>query len=236
MKNKFISIALASCLAGTASAQMAFQSGVIDFSYGDIELEGPAVILNFGGRADYDIGAFGLQIDGSALIIADFPDSVEQYSIGVHVNRTLSNGIKLGGFAGVETLSLSGPYFTIYNVGAEAMMSFGAFDVEAAIGNFFGNEIGDIFWRAEVDLYYEISPAFEISLGVDQLFNAGFTNTFYTAGASYQLPNMPLSIGAKYYAADGFDRIEFVASYEFGDPNNERLFQSRSFPLFFGGN
>ena len=173
MKNKILAIVLASCIAGTASAQMAFQSGVIDFSYVDDRF-GPGVVdLGFDGRADYDIGAFGLQLDGSANIITDFSFSLGIYSVGLHANKTLNNGAKLGGFIGVGTLSGPRGSLSLYNIGAEAMMSFGPADVEVAIVGLFEDNLGDANWRAEIDVYYEISRAFEVSLGVDYWLDGG---------------------------------------------------------------
>jgi len=234
MKNKILAIVLASSIAGTASAQMAFQSGVIDFSYADDQFAPGVVSLGFGGRADYDIGSFGVQLDGSANVLTDFTNSFSVYSVGIHVNKTLNNGTKLGGFAGVDTISLFGLTDNIYNIGAEAMMSFGAADVEVAIVGLFADNLGDANWRAKIDVYYGISRAFEVSLGVNYWLDGGPGAALFTIGADYQLPNMPISIGAKYYFVDGFDRLEFVASYEFGNPDNQRLFQKRVLPFFFG--
>lgn len=228
-------IALASCIASIANAQMAFKSGVIDFSYTDTDLGQDIVNLSFGGRADYDIGALGLQLDGNVATITDFAFSLEQYSVGIHINKTLNNGTKLGGFVGAQTLSFWGSTLEFYNIGAEAMMSFGQVDVETAIIGIFLDDLSDADWRVKVDLYYTVSPAFEVSLGVDYWLDDGPYTALYSVGANYQLPNMPLSIGAKYSASEGFDTLEFVASYEFGDPNNQRLFQTRSFPFFLIG-
>ena len=176
-----------------------------------------------------------MQIDAGLTVLTDFSESINEYSVGAHVYKELPGGTKLGGFVGSDIFSGSGVSQTFYNYGVEGITSFGAFDVEASIGGVAIDGFSDSIGRANVDVYFAVTPAIEISAGVDYLFISGDSLSSYHAAAIYNFQNMPLSIGANYTTSEGSDTFGVRASYAFGSPTNERLFRNHSYSLFLGG-
>ncbi len=235
MEKLFLTTALISLAAGTASAQMAFETGNIDFGYYGYESEPDVSAFILGVRGAYDIGQMGLQFDASGILLTDGVSSFREYSAGVHLYKPLANGSKIGVFGAADNFSGFGPVSYIYSVGAEGMASFGALDIEGAIGYTFTETPGDDFWIASVDAYYNISPAIEINAGVISFISGGTSPTFYSVGISYTLPTAPVSIGATYVTRNGFSAYGLNASFAFGPEPQERLFSSRRYPLYLGG-
>ncbi len=227
MKNKLISAALLTVAAGAANAQMAFETGEIDFSYYGYETIPDLSGLVLGVRGAYGIGQMGMQLDASAIVMTDWVDSLEMYSAGLHLYMPLANGSKIGAFAAFD---IYGPSVEVYRVGAEGMANFGALDLEAAASYIAMSS--DNYWAANIDAYYAISPAFEINAGAFFLNQTGFSFSTYTVGASYTLPTIPLAIGASYTATDTNGIYGLNASFAFGPKPQERLFKSRRYPLY----
>ena len=226
MKKLLITTALVSAIAGTASAQMVFQTGQVDFTYYDLGFGPDLSTFELAGRADFDVGQMGLQLDGGVSILTDFSESVESYAVGVHVYKPLYWVAKVGGYAGYDLLSDSGGSDGIINFGVEGMASLGAVDVEASIGGHKFDGAPEYYWMATLHAYYEVSDSVELSAGIDHFFYDTSTLTDYRLGVAYTLPNMPLTIGAEYSAMDGNDSFGIVASYAFGPASDERLFRS----------
>lgn len=235
MKKLLITTTLISAMAGAASAQMVFQTGNVDFTYYDLGFGPDLSTFELGVRADYGMGQLGLQLDGGVSILTDFSESIESYSVGVHVYKPLDNGAKVGGYAGYDLFSESGTTEGLVNFGVEGMANFGAVDIEASIGGHKFDGAPDYYWMATLHAYYEVSDAVELSAGIDHFFYDTSTLTDYRIGVAYTLPNIPLTIGAEYSAMDGNDSFGIMASYAFGPASDERLFQSRSYPVYFGG-
>lgn len=235
MKNLLVTTALLSSIAGGASAQMAFQSGIVDFRYFDLGYSTDLASFDFGARADYDIGQLGLQLDAGASVLTNFTDSIESYSVGTHVYKPLNSGAKIGGYLGYQQFSGAGPTAGIINYGVEGMATFGAIDFEASLGGFSIDTSSEDVWVTTLDAYYQVSSSIELSAGIDHLFSDGFSETLYQLGAAYTLPNMPLSIGATYLSIEGIDSFGITASYAFGPASEERLFQDRAFNIYIGG-
>ncbi|MCF6305243.1 MAG: hypothetical protein L3J33_07725 [Rhodobacteraceae bacterium] len=235
MKKSLVAAAAVMSLSGAASAQVAFQFGTIDLDYYNADF--PADIYMFGGsaRADYDIGNFGLQLDGNIVVMTDFSSNFTSSSVGAHVYKELGNGTKLGAYLGAEIISFLGSTSTLFSYGLEGMTSLGPVDVEAYLGGL-SFEGSNIFWTADVDAYYSVTEALEISAGITHMFDDGFSDTGYSIGVKYDIPNMPISIGAEYTFNEFDDMVILKASYAFGGPTDERLFSERqSNFLVFGG-
>ncbi len=232
MKNLLPFTLLATLAAGTASAQLAFESGSIDAAY--YPLSGTDFVgYALGVRGDYQLGGLGVQLDGSATLFNGVGDDVTEYSIGLHAYKALPSGAKFGAFVGLDSFFYATPF---KNFGAEAMVSLGSVDMEASVGRVYLDNFNNGVWIANLDAYYEISPAIEVSAGAIIFFDAEIESTFYTIGAEYTLPNMPLSIGAQYLTdGEGTDDINIVASFAFGPKTDERLFSGRAYPLYIGG-
>jgi len=237
MKISLISAAFLTIAASTASAQLSFSSASIDLDYlTDQRFSGGFV--TFGGRADYDIGQLGMQLDGKAgAVVGNGGLPLSIYNAAVHVYKPFGNGAKFGGYAGLSPVSLLGRTSYIYSVGVEGMMSFGPLDMEAAISNISIAGSAITAWFVEVDAYYTISQAVELNAGVSSLMSNGNSpSTYYSIGAKYKMANIPVSLGANYFLSSKNDTfIEFVASYAFGPGSDERLFSSRAYPVFQGG-
>lgn len=237
MKSILLTSTILAAMAGAASAEVSFGSAIIDVSY-LTPTDSSFSFGSFGGRADYDIGQFGLQVDGSASMIISTGLPFELYSAAAHVYKPLGNGAKVGGFASFDSFYIFGISTSIYSVGAEGMMSFGALDIEASIANIWVGGTTSSAWFAAVDAYYSVGQAIELRGGVSSLFvSAGTTTTTYTVGAQYTMASIPLSLGANYQFDNGWgsEFVEIVASYAFGPRSDERLFSNHNYPVFQGG-
>ncbi len=235
MKKSLVAAVAVMSLSGAASAQVAFQFGTIDLEYYNADL-GPDVYMFGGsGRADYDIGNFGLQLDGNILVITDFSSSFMTSSVGAHVYKELGSNTKVGTYLGIDAIDAFGSSLNFFNYGLEGITSLGPVDFEAYLGGVLF-EGSSLFWRADVDAYYSITETLELSAGIAHMFDGGFNETAYNIGVMYDFSNMPISIGAEYTFNEFDDIVIFKASYAFGGPADERLFSERqsNFLLFFG--
>ncbi len=233
MKYALVSAVILTIAAGTANAQMSFETGKIDFNYYGYEGSPGVSTFILGGRGAYSLGQMGLQFDASALSIGDSISSIQEYSTGIHLYKQLASGSKIGGYAGANAFSISGSG-SIFSAGAEGIASFGALDVEAAIGVFAISTATSNYWSADIDAYYALTPAIELNAGTLILMSGGGSASIYNLGASYTLPGIPLSIGATYLTSAGLNVYSINASFSFGPKPKERLFNSRIFPLYMG--
>lgn len=237
MKSILLTSTILAAMAGAASAQVSFSSASIDLSY-LTTADSSLAYAGFGGRADYDIGQFGLQLDGSANGIMNAGLPLEVYNAAAHIYKPFGNGTKVGGFVVLDSLYFIGTKTNIYSVGVEGMMTFGALDIEASIANIYFSGPTNNAWFAEVDAYYSISQAIELNAQATSFFSSGGapTNT-YSLGVNYTMASVPISLGANYQFANGGGDsfIEVVASYAFGPSSDERLFSNRVYPIFKGG-
>ncbi len=233
MKNLFIATTLVAGMASAASAQMTFETGSVDVNYFTYDGIPGAYTASLGVRGAYNIGQFGLQLDGSVLSIYVLGSSVEDYSAGIHLTKTLGNGVKLGAYTAVDEFSVFST--TLYGFGAEAMASFGALDLEAAITatTDFGPG-SNTLWIADIDAYYQVSPSLELNIGTMQFLGKGVAFEVYSVGLDYAFANTPLTIGAEYMTRQGNGIFNINASYAFGPKSDERLFGSRQYPLYIG--
>ncbi len=233
MKTISISAAVLAIAASTASAQMTFDTGSVDLNYYGYDGLPGISSLGFGVRGAYSIGQLGLQFDGSILSFSAFGSSIEDYSAGIHLNKQLGNGTKIGVHIAADNFTLlSSP---IYAFGAEGMVSFGSLEVEAAITATTDFSPGsNMIWIADIDAYYEISRSLELNIGTLQLFSNGLAIESYSVGLNYSLSNIPLTVGASYLTRQGNGIYNISASYAFGPKSEERLFSSRQYPLYIG--
>ncbi len=226
MNKYLVAAAAVMSLSGAASAQVAFQFGTIDLEYFDVNHGLDVYTFSGGGRADYDIGNLGLQLDGTAFAITNFNSSYTNLSVGAHVYKQLENGAKFGAYFGIK--SFDGPIIPqliVYKFGLEGMMRFGPLDVDAYLGGSIAN--GYFFWMVDVDVYYSLTDRLELSLGMAQIIDEERVSTDYSIGLMYDIPNAPLSIGLEYLPDDLSSMVVVNASYAFGAPTNERLFGKR---------
>jgi len=235
MKRLLLAAATVASLSGAASAQVAFQFGTLDFTrlYSD-EFSSINYYLSGNGRGDYNIGNLGMQLDGGVLMMTDPITPFYFYSAGIHIYKPLVNGTKLGAYASIDVMDFSGRFGPItpkiYGFGVESITRIGPVEIEAYIGRL-SYENGFVYWLTEVDVFYELSDAFELSAGVTHFFDGA---TSYSFGATYTFPNSPVSLGADYAFDDNFSYLGVTASYALGAPTDERLFQKRGGITFFG--
>lgn len=226
MKNSLVAAAAIMSLSGAASAQVAFQFGTIDLEYFVVNHGQDVYTFSGGGRADYDIGNLGLQLDGTAFAITNFDATYTNLSVGAHVYKQFENGAKLGAYFGIK--SFEGPLIQqliAHKFGLEGMMSFGPLDIDAYLGGAIAN--GHFFWMVDIDAYYSITDRLELSVGMAKIMDANSNSTDYSIGLMYDIPNVPLSIGFEYQPDDIFDTVVVNVSYAFGAPSDERLFGKR---------
>lgn len=213
-------------LSGAASAQVAFQFGTIDLEYFDVNYGQDVYTFSGGGRADYDIGSLGLQLDGTAFAITNFNSTYTNLSAGAHVYKQFENGAKFGAYVGIKSFDGPAiPQLIIYKFGLEGMMSFGPLDVDAYLGGAIAN--GYFSWIVDIDAYYSLTNTLELSVGMAQIIDEERVSTDYSIGLMYDIPNMPVSIGLEYVPDDLNSMVVVSASYAFGAPTNERLFGKR---------
>lgn len=198
MKKLLISTAIMSVIAGTASAQMTFESAEIDLGYMSNLFDENVDAFLVSGRIDYTLGAVGLQFDSSVHHFTDYNNSITEYSVGVHAYKELDSGAKFGGYIGLDAIGIDNIEAYLVNYGIEGLVSLGAIDLEASIGGVSILNPTDTIWITNLDAYYAVSSAVEVSAGMAILFDEDESYDFYRVGASYTLPNMPLAIGASY--------------------------------------
>lgn len=181
-------------------------------------------------RVAYDIG--GVTVQGDILIWKDFVEEPEadddqhlhSEMVALHVGKTLSNGITIGGFAGygwVETVD-DHPG-TFYLGGIEARKSFGAITVSGQLGmgdteqpeNPNDIELLEQFTFANIEVAYALNASSEItgSLGYIGGLTQDAQTDMMTYGIEYEyfLSSYPMTLFG------GFSGIS-ASSDQDGDP------------------
>ncbi len=231
MKNLLISTAMLACAASAASAQITFASARVDASYFQYSNDPGVYSYNFAGRAAIDIGQFGVQVDAVSAAKVYPVISLDQYSAGLHAYKKLGNGGKVGVFALTSRIEVFGRANITNAAGVEAMMSFGAFDVEASVKASRSTRSTTTYWVADIDAYYAITPTLEANIGALWFLSA--SDPYFNIGLTYSPSSLPISIGASFTARSGLnDTYAINLSYSFGPNSDDRLFATRQTPIY----
>ncbi len=221
---------------------MTFQQGSVEFGYSPGALGTSADVFSLEGQFLYQTGSIGLQFDAKAAVLTDYSSSLNEYLIGIHAYKPFANGVKLGGYGAYSLLTSSGGggSVSILDTRGEGIFQLGgAVDLEASVGalTFFDSGSSSAsLGIANRDIFYAISPSFEVSAGSLIAFSSSGTTSTYRVGASYELANMPVTLGLTYgFDGSGNDSLGLTASYAFGGPASERQFRGHGYPLNLGG-
>ncbi|HIP23281.1 MAG TPA: hypothetical protein EYG79_06785 [Rhodobacteraceae bacterium] len=194
-------------------------------------------------QTQFDVGAFALQADflSSATYNAELfrePDlryvSAENAILGAHAAYKVSDSVRVGGFASYA-FAPRNVFGGILSVGAEAMLSFGRTDIEAAadVTIFSGYQMSQIYLAA----YHMVNPQLEFSVEATTYISGGRPDArivMASAHAKYTLPNAPLSLKVGFQNAyltwhETLPSVRVGISYEFGTPSRYRAFSRRGF-------
>ncbi len=231
MKTLLISSALVACTAGAATAQITFATGRVDASYFQYSNNPGVYAYNLTGRAAVNIGQFGVQVDVANTSRVFSGLSFDQYSAGLHAYKNLGNDGKFGVFAQRDRIDIFGLANNTNSAGVEAMMGFGAFNIEAAVGAARSSRSSTTYWVADIDAYYAISPSLEANIGA--LWFLSSNDPYYNIGLTYSPSSLPVSISASFTARAGLDDTYGInVSYSFGPSADERLFSTRETPIY----
>ena len=147
---------------------------------------------------------------------------------------SLSDQIKIGGFASYNRFTIFGSYINFNTYGAEIMASFGKLDTEVSFASVTSNPV-DVKNILTANAYYQISTTFEANIGWSQYQSIGSPLNIYTIGADYKFSNLPMSVGLSYNTASsggsavGGGTIAANVSYSFGPQSDGRKFGKRNF-------
>ena len=226
MKKLLVSSAVVALLsAGAASAEVAFEKGTIGVDLGFIDGE-DVTLFDVDARIAFTTGSFGFQIDSGMMGITDFSDMESFGTFGLHFYKNTANGAKFGAY-------LANTYF-INQVGVEAIVPFGALDIEASLG-MLGEDFGSSdLYQATFDVFYGVSENIELNAGVDHLFDDSDSVTIYRVNGTYMIPNSDVAVTVGYEDIDGESIINAGVSWSFGPNQDTRLFGDRGFDFLFG--
>lgn len=222
-------------LAGAAQADVEFVKGTValDVSYFD----GPDLyIIDAGVDAAFNVGNFGFQFGGANVTWTDFGDSYSYGTFDLHFYRNTAAGHKFGAY--VVSGGGFGPFgggSTSY--GVEGMFGFGNLDIEIAAGaTDYSSFFSATFGNAGASLYYGIGENFEVSASYNYTFDfdGPYSESNFSVGASYTIPNSAVSINGSYETFDGADIYGIGLSWSFGPNQDERLFGHNSGFAVFG--
>ncbi|MBL1435900.1 MAG: hypothetical protein COB08_006845 [Rhodobacteraceae bacterium] len=205
----------------------------------------PAEAFNIAAQTQLRFGDFGLQADYSFSAINNSPVfatptspriSMELSVLGVHGSYSITNALRAGAFATYQ-FAPNRPNAAMYTVGAEAMVSFGKTDIEAAaaiefpVNNVSNLLAGNLFLAA----YHTVSPRLELSVETSAwVSDMGPISRIILASANvkYTLPTAPLSLklgveNAYFTWRAPLTSIRIGVSYDFGTPSEFRAFGER---------
>lgn len=231
MNNVLLITAAAIAITSTAQADVTFVKGTASATYSIIEDFSDLSIIDTDFAAAFSLGTYGFQFgaNNTSYDITNGP-SLSMSGNDAHLYRQGANGAKYGVYMG--STSVFGYSMTSY--GVEGMFNVGPADLEV----YAGVVSGDFFWNdlsaIGVKAYFDVTSALEISAAYDSISETGnspFTQSFYTLGASYEIPNTNLSATAIYQSFDNISEAIMGVGVEwsFGPKQEERLFGSRNF-------
>jgi len=242
-----ISSALVS-LASIGQAQ-AFNGAVIEGGVYTLLSGGPGTAFydyNLGGRADFGVGAFGLQLDGYAggwYYSGSTHATTSQ--VGVHGYYTMSNGVKVGAYAANETDQFN-PFglSNITSYGAEVLFGTGATTYEISGGSYAGAAASGTYSVA-ARVSHRINSSFGLTGSYEYI--TASTGIFTSAGRAklsvdYTMPSMPITLSMQYsngslYTSGptlNYDKIGINVSYAIGGQDPAKLFTPRGPNLLDG--
>lgn len=220
-----MSTVAAIALASAAQAQVAFEKGTVSLNFGIIS-DADITLVDAESALAFSTGNLGFQIDGAINMITDFSNFDSFGSYGLHFYKPTANGNKYGAY-------VSASYF-LTQVGAEAMVSVGALDIEGSIGILSADFGLDNIYNATIDLYYTVNENIEVSAGYNLYFDDANSEGIFRIGGSYMLPNSDLAINAGYRDQFESSIIDIGVTWSFGGNQDMRLFGDRTSDLFFG--
>ena len=221
-----ITSAMAFGLAGAANADVVFEKGTFALNLGLISGEDVS-LFDVDAQAAFTTGTLGFQLDGGMTGITDFSDIESFGAFGVHFYKNTASGAKFGAY-------LANSYF-VTQVGAEGMVSLGAFDVEGSAGIITEGYGPENIYNATLDVYYGISDRIELNAGVNHLFDSNNSFTIFEVGGSYMLPNNDIALNIGYRSFDSESVIDAGVSWSFGPNQDMRLFGKRGIDIFLFG-
>ena len=237
MKN-IVTIAAALFLGAGVSAQAQIAFSGMNISVDALVPVNPSAdILGYSlnGQATFTSGALGFQVDfGAGVAPSGGVWAAEAYDAGLHVFKTVSDRVKLGGFVAYDDTS-EGFGIKILTYGAEAMLDFENLDAEFSIANTESPDTPFEVVQSSANAYYQISAPLTANIGWTRYFFDSSPLNVYEIGLDYQFANLPISIGVSYLVsytngvADGDGAIAASVSYSFGPQSDDRAFSKRGF-------
>ena len=228
MKKSLIAAAVAGlALANTAQAETTFEKGTFSLGLGFPSAVSDVTLINIGSQAAFSTGNFGFQIDAGMIGYTDFSALESFGTFGVHFHKNAANGNKYGAF-------LANTYL-LNQIGVEAMVGLGAFDIEVSAGIFDEGPGPQNLYNVSANAFYAINDSIEVNAGVEVFLYDGNSETIYEVGGTYKLPNSGVAVNAGYRGIDGESVIEAGVSWSFGPNQDMRMFSERGFDIFFGG-
>jgi len=223
-RNKLVHLwcsCVASVSIGSAClADATFETGTISIGL-DQPSFSDANFINFDSNVALRAGNLGFQLDGSvSYYVQEGFNSVTIPSFGVHVFHQLDNGHKYGAFASYSAYGLRA-------VGAEALVTLGPVNLEAAIGQLSGS--GDPLYTVALNLSYAASENIELNAGYETYFDGnGYSGDFFLLGATFFIPNSSFAVSAEYLGLDGgASSIGANISWHFGRNSSRNLWNER---------
>lgn len=230
MKNLLLATTAAFGLAGAAHAQMTLVGGSASINYGAAQFFDSTSVYNLDVNSAWSLGNFGVQAGAQVTLYDPSGNSSTSYAADAHFYRQTANGNKYGGFVNILGGNNGG---NLYDVGVEAMLSFGMVDVEASTGVWYNSfSSGTDTGSFDLAAYYAVTDNIEINASMNSIYQIGGPGfiALYQVGAAYEFPSNGLvaSAGYGFYNEGSADLITVGLGWKFGPNQDERLFNHGS--------
>ncbi len=225
MKSLLLATAAALTFAGAAQAQVSFVKGQASLSFGAFSTADDDLQSEVIGRAAFEVGNFGFQLGGELFFFNAARTSIDFTSYDLRAYRKTANGNKFGAYIGNNGIILGFGDDASPVYGAEAMLGFGAVDVEISVGSLGISSIVD----ASLNVYFDVTDNIEISASYITYFGDTIEFDLFGVGAAYQFGNSGYSAFVNYATTStaSVQSINIGLSWEFGPNTNERFFSKR---------